>query len=780
MTDAAAAMPVFHFETDTVGTFSNRKIRFIRRANVGYLVEFMESPEAQNVPEVMRGTRPDVEVNGRRIITHAELTAALMDGTLDIDETEFVFIDHSQTFDAKFVASLDDRSAQDLILRYATVTLMREICAEKGIRKITRSAVTQIENEIFRKLQLRLDLLNGKVEKLRRHPLRRVKAVENVAKPQRMLEWDDRLRTLGFCSLVDRRCFSGNRNEKVHPAVAGIIAEVLKERVTREAATIKHLHKRIASQVDAERATREADLFKREQDGETISAAEREDLARIIPPCKRTVKSWKDRLAPLDQIFRLNGPDWLLRNQLISGEGLDVQRAGQVVMIDEYDLDLMTIVPYEFLVHWLGQAKVDEFKITGDKPTRVILSVTLDAFTGCILGLQIGMTATPELAKRTIMMSMMDKTKIAEACGAEGLWNQFLRPEKLMHDSGNAYIAAVTDALCAQLRMDKISAPKAKAYIRGLLERIFRTVHEMLLSSIPGKTFSNTVLRGEYDSEAEAVLSLDDLVKILTIWVVDIYHNNPNLGRDEHTPADLWAHEMTVGMRCRPVPGLRTMTHVFGTTLMRQAQQTGIRIMHANYFSKEFALHLLRDPTRRFRVRWWEENMSEAQVEVRPRVWIPLEVMDERARGLSVDEWMRVFRRVHITRDPEAESRRRRAEDKIDALVQHRTDLRRKVKRKTLETEADVIRLEEAMVRFLVTPTTRITSEQVHGIYGVPIGDLPGPENTGSDTTGGESTAIGERENQTGGEKSIAPSRPAQTAPRGRRKATTWKPGTME
>lgn len=171
---------------------------------------------------------------------------------------------------------------------------------------------------------------------------------------------------------------------------------------------------------------------------------------------------------------------------------------------------------------------------------------------------------------------------------------------------------------------------------------------------------------------------------------------------------------------------------------------------------------------------------SASRLEVRPRVWIPLEVMDERARGLSVDEWMRVFRRVHITRDPEAESRRRRAEDKIDALVQHRTDLRRKVKRKTLETEADVIRLEEAMVRFLVTPTTRITSEQVHGIYGVPIGDLPGPENTGSDTTGGESTAIGARENQTGGEKSIAPSRPAQTAPRGRRKATTWKPGTME
>lgn len=780
MTDPATAMPVFRFETDTVGTLRNRKIRFIRRANVGYLVEFVECPEAQNVPEVMRGTRPDIEANGRRIIPHAELTAALMDGTLDIDENEFVFIDHSQAFDAKFVASLDDRSARDLILRYATVTLMREVCDEKGIRKITRPAVTKIEVDIFQKLQPRIDLLNGKVEKLRRHPFRRKKVVENVAKPQRMLEWDDRLRTLGFCSLVDRRYLSGNRETKIHPAVASVIGEVLKERVTRENATLKHLHNRITTLVRAEHALRESDLLKREQDGETIGTEEREDVKRIIPPCKRTVKSWKDRLSPLDQIVRSNGPDWLLRNQLISGEGLEVHRAGQVVIIDEYDLDLMTIVPYEFLVHWLGQAKVDDFKITGDKPTRVILSVTLDAFTGCILGLQIGMTATPELAKRTIMMTMKDKTSIAEACGAEGLWNQFLRPEKLMHDSGNAYIAAVTEALCAQLRIDKISAPKAKAYIRGLLERVFRTVHEMLLSSIPGKTFSNTVLRGEYDSEAEAVLSLDDLVKILTIWVVDIYHNNPNLGRDGHTPADLWAHEMTLGMGCRPVPGLRTMTHVFGTTLMRQAQQTGIRIMHANYFSKEFALHLLRDPTRRFRVRWWEENMSEAQVEVRPRVWLPLEVMDERARGLSVDEWIRVFERAHVKRDPKAASRREQAAAAIDALVQDGIALRRKVKRKTFVTEADLMRLEEATLRFFVTPTTRITSDQTSGIYGVPIGALPSADEVATDSKAAASASQVNHESQTGGEKSIAPSRPAQTAPRGRRKAKTWKPGTME
>jgi hypothetical protein len=120
------------------------------------------------------------------------------------------------------------------------------------------------------------------------------------------------------------------------------------------------------------------------------------------------------------------------------------------------------------------------------------------------------------------------------------------------------------------------------------------------------------------------------------------------------------------------------------------------------------------------------------------------------------------------------------AEDEIDAIVQDRIALRRKVKRKTFVTEADLMRLEEATLRFFVTPTTRITSDQTSGIYGVPIGALPGADDVAADRKAAESALPVKHGNQIGGEKSITPSRPAQTAPRGRRKATTWKPGTME
>ncbi|MFN4153493.1 MAG: hypothetical protein ACK4HF_02460 [Paracoccaceae bacterium] len=740
----------------------------------------MPCEEAALIPVIMRGTRPDVEFVGRKIVPHEELTAALLDGTLDIDEGDFVFIDHSQTFKPEFVATLDSGPAQRLILRYATVMLMREICAKNSVEKITRAAVTAIEDEILEKLQDRIDTLNFKVDSLRRHPMRRKISPENVATGQRILEWDQRLREKGFCGLVDGWHASGNTQPRLHPAVAAILGQILKQKVTFEDISIRRLHGLVKKGVENKRAEIEQDFRRREQDGEIVAEEEWADLDKIVPPCIRTVKSWKNLISPLVQVFNAKGPDWLLRIQLITGMGLHVERVGQVVIIDEYDADLMSIIPWEFLLHWLGAAKLEQLGISEEMPLRVVLSVMLDAFTGCIVSLQLGLTATPELAKRTIMMSMMDKTKIATACGAEGVWNQFLRPEKIVHDSGNSYLAYATDELCAALRIDKVAAPKAKAFLRGLLERIFRTIHENLFAAIPGKTFTNTVRRGEYDSQAEAVLTLDDLIKVLVVWIVDIYHNSPNLGRDGLTPADLWHHEMNEGMGCRPVPALKTMTHVFGTTVHRTAQATGIRIMHANYSSKQFALELLRNPTRRFRVRWWEENMSEAQVEIRPMVWIPLEVMDPRARGLCVDDWLLVLERRHIARNPDAAETKRRAQNRIDDLVNDRISTRRKVARKTLGTEADILRLEERTLRYFNTPTTAISSEQTHGLYGVPVGDLPADSEEAE--TGDEAM-----KNLPAGSDG-APDPDFNTEPAqlrrpslgGRRKATTWKPGTME
>ncbi|MEO9778815.1 MAG: hypothetical protein ABJH07_26415 [Sedimentitalea sp.] len=127
--------PIFRFEPGTTGEFRKRRITFVRSASKGYLVEFHSDPDAENVPGLLSSSRPDIEFVGRKVIPHTTLTEALLEGSLVIEEENFVFIDHSQTFKPEYVASLDDRQARDLILHYASVSLMREICVEKEIFK---------------------------------------------------------------------------------------------------------------------------------------------------------------------------------------------------------------------------------------------------------------------------------------------------------------------------------------------------------------------------------------------------------------------------------------------------------------------------------------------------------------------------------------------------------------------------------------------------------------------------------------------------------------------
>lgn len=539
MLDMIDKGPIFRFEPGTTGAYCKRKITFIRQASNGYMVEFHPDPEAENIPDLMRGSRPDIEFVGRKIILHTTLTEALLDGSLAIEEENFVFIEHSQTFKPEFVASLDDRQAKDLILRYASVTLMREICVEKEIVKKTRRAIEKLEHEILKRLPDRIDLLLGKVDRLRRYPFRGRKVPLHSATGQRILFWEEQLQTYGFHLLVDRRNLSGNKNCKLVPAVAEILKAVIDKYECLEGIPHTKIQGFVKRQVDKERNRQDAELELRELNGEVISDAERAEVKKIKAPTIKTVSAWIKALSPLETLLRGKGPDYLLQNCLAVGMGLKVDRAGQIVMIDEYPADLMTIIPFGFMVHWLGHDKVKKLGITSDKPLRVMISVMIDAYTGCILGLQIGLTATPDLARRTFMMTMTDKTKLSEACEAKTPWNQYLRPEKVMHDSGNAYLAGVTEMMCAMLGIDKMSAPKARAYIRGLMERVFKTIHENLLSQVPGRTFSNTVKRGDYDSEAEAILTLDDLIQVITIWISDIYHNSENNGRDDLTPADL-------------------------------------------------------------------------------------------------------------------------------------------------------------------------------------------------------------------------------------------------
>lgn len=111
--------------------------------------------------------------------------------------------------------------------------------------------------------------------------------------------------------------------------------------------------------------------------------------------------------------------------------------------------------------------------------------------------------------------------------------------EELVVDNGpefyNASLLALANRLGFTVRFCSKGQPNQKSHI----ETFFRTLNLQLVHGLNGTTKSNPVMRGDYDSEGEAVMTLDEFRAIVDDWIQN-YFNKTNHGH-RHLPANvLW------------------------------------------------------------------------------------------------------------------------------------------------------------------------------------------------------------------------------------------------
>lgn len=84
---------------------------------------------------------------------------------------------------------------------------------------------------------------------------------------------------------------------------------------------------------------------------------------------------------------------------------------------------------------------------------------------------------------------------------------------------------------CAEYGIDLAWRPVARPNFGGHIERLLGTLLREI-HTLPGTTFSNPRERGEYDSDAKAVLTLSEFEAWLTTYITKIYHlrNHDSLG----------------------------------------------------------------------------------------------------------------------------------------------------------------------------------------------------------------------------------------------------------
>ncbi len=241
---------------------------------------------------------------------------------------------------------------------------------------------------------------------------------------------------------------------------------------------------------------------------------------------------------------------------------------------------------------------------TGLPLGRPTLTYCLDVATRYPLGFYIGFEPPGYYAvMECLHHAICPKGNIQEKYSTQHDWIAFGVPHTLVVDNAKEFIGRdLTDA-CDLLGIELVRSPVVTPEFKAAIERHFRTLSSGLFHTLPGTTFSNLQQRGEYDSVQNACLSLDDLTKILHIFVIDVYAQEFHRGL-EGIPACQW--EKTVH-DCLFSPRLPTDPQELLILLSRIEWRTlhhyGIDFEHLRYNCPELGALRARFPTQHQRVK---------------------------------------------------------------------------------------------------------------------------------------------------------------------------------
>jgi transposase InsO family protein len=214
---------------------------------------------------------------------------------------------------------------------------------------------------------------------------------------------------------------------------------------------------------------------------------------------------------------------------------LVAERPGEYVAIDTTSLDVFAIDPFTF--QWVGL----DLTAAIDVCTRSILAFRLTPFStqGVDLALLLSdlLSPTPVDGRWPadvpypycgVPENLVLRAFELEA-GTPLAPRPTVRPGTVVIDRGRNYQSVAFMAACAHLRINVQSARPYRGSDKGWIERLFRTMRERLLESLPGYTGPNVLARGK-DIEADAVYFTHELEAIIGRWIAIDYQCRPHDG----------------------------------------------------------------------------------------------------------------------------------------------------------------------------------------------------------------------------------------------------------
>jgi len=220
----------------------------------------------------------------------------------------------------------------------------------------------------------------------------------------------------------------------------------------------------------------------------------------------------------------------------MTGAGQRRYKPLERVEFDEHKLDIMLLLKGTRLwgmLHDEAQKKIESM--------RFWVSVAIDVGTRSILAMRL-LDSDPggRSGIETLRMACSPKEGTALFAGSESPWPMYGKPEIVATDSGAAYNQRDFQVAVVSLCDAHLIPPVRNARLRGTVERYFRTINDRYMHLFSGRTFSNPITRGAYDSKANASMNFEEFARHLVRLIVDAYHHTPHRGLDNQTPMDAW------------------------------------------------------------------------------------------------------------------------------------------------------------------------------------------------------------------------------------------------
>lgn len=156
---------------------------------------------------------------------------------------------------------------------------------------------------------------------------------------------------------------------------------------------------------------------------------------------------------------------------------------------------------------------------------RPYITLIIDVFSRMVFGVYVSLDP-PQIfsVAQALCIGILPKGDFLRSIGVEGEWEIMGLPCTVHADNAAEFRSEHLKWFCEEYLIHIAWRPVARPQYGAHIERLIGTLNNAV-HTLPGTTFSNPKMRGDYDSDQHAAMTVKEIEKWIVDYIVNVYHN---------------------------------------------------------------------------------------------------------------------------------------------------------------------------------------------------------------------------------------------------------------